>query len=114
MSSDSKLLRIANAGGYWGDDPHALRRQVQGDLPIDVISIDYLAEVTMSILQKQKLKDPKAGYARDFIAQVEPLLPEILKRRIKIITNAGGDPQGQPLGLGHGQGVDPADRRGGR
>jgi len=90
MSSDSKLLRIANAGGYWGDDPHALRRQVQGELPIDVISIDYLAEVTMSILQKQKLKDPKAGYARDFVAQVEPLLAEILKRRIKIITNAGG------------------------
>jgi len=84
------LVRIANAGGYWGDDPYALRRQVQGSIPIDVISIDYLAEVTMSILQKQKLKDPKAGYARDFVTQVEPLLGEILERRIKIITNAGG------------------------
>ena len=88
MSHD--LIRIANAGGYWGDDPHALRRQVQGELPIDVVSIDYLAEVTMSILQKQKLKDPKAGYARDFVTQVEPLLGEILRRRIKIVTNAGG------------------------
>lgn len=90
MTSDSRVLRIANAGGYWGDDPYALRRQVQGSLPIDVISIDFLAEITMSILQKQKLKDPKAGYARDFVTQVEPLLGEILKRRIKLITNAGG------------------------
>lgn len=90
MSSDPRILRIANAGGYWGDDPHALRRQVQGELPIDVISIDYLAEVTMSILQKQKLKDPCAGFARDFVTQVEPLLEEILRRRIRIITNAGG------------------------
>lgn len=90
MSSDSCILRIANAGGYWGDDPHALRRQVMGPLPVDVISIDYLAEVTMSILQKQKLKDPKAGYARDFVTQVDPLLEEILRRRIRIITNAGG------------------------
>ncbi len=90
MPADSPILRIANAGGYWGDDPHALRRQVMGSLPIDVISIDYLAEVTMSILQKQKLKDPKAGYARDFVTQVEPLLEEILRRRIRIITNAGG------------------------
>jgi hypothetical protein len=90
MVSESRILRIANAGGYWGDDPHALRRQVMGELPIDVISIDYLAEVTMSILQKQKLKDPKAGYARDFVTQVEPLLEEILRRRIRIITNAGG------------------------
>ena len=84
------LLRIANAGGYWGDDPHALRRQVQGPLALDYISIDYLAEVTMSILQKQKLRDPGAGYARDFILQVGPLLEQILERRIRIITNAGG------------------------
>ncbi len=90
MPHDSRTLRIANAGGYWGDDPYALRRQVMGALPVDVISIDYLAEVTMSILQKQKLKDPSAGYARDFVTQVEPLLEEILRRRIKIITNAGG------------------------
>ena len=90
MPAEPRLLRIANAGGYWGDDPHALRRQVLGKLPIDVISIDYLAEVTMSILQKQKQRDPRAGYARDFVAQVEPLLAEILRRGIKIITNAGG------------------------
>ena len=48
MTSESRLLRIANAGGYWGDDPYALRRQVQGNLPIDVVSIDFLAEITQS------------------------------------------------------------------
>jgi hypothetical protein len=84
------LIRIANAGGYWGDDPYALRRQVQGPLPLDYVSIDYLAEITMSILQKQRLRDPGAGYARDFITQIEPLLAEILRRRIRVITNAGG------------------------
>lgn len=83
-------LRIGNAGGYWGDDPFALRRQVTGATPLDYISIDFLAEITMSILQKQYARDPKAGYARDFVTQVEPLLGEILGRRIKIITNAGG------------------------
>jgi hypothetical protein len=83
-------IRIANAGGYWGDDPQALRRQVAGALPLDYISIDYLAEVTMSILQKQKAKDPRAGYARDFVTQIEPLLEAILRQGIRIITNAGG------------------------
>ena len=85
-----ELIRIANAGGYWGDDPHALRRQVTGPLPLDYASIDYLAEVTMSILQKQKLKDPGAGYARDFVTQIDPLLVTILERRIRVVTNAGG------------------------
>jgi hypothetical protein len=85
-----KLIRIGNAGGYWGDDPWALRRQVLGQLPLDYIAIDYLAELTMSILQKQKRKDPAAGYARDFVSQIEPLLEQILLRRIRIISNAGG------------------------
>ncbi len=84
------LVRIANAGGYWGDDPLALRRQVRGPLPLDYISIDYLAEVTMSILRKQKGKDPSTGYARDFIAQIDPLLEEILAKGIRVVTNAGG------------------------
>ena len=87
---ENGLIRIGNAGGYWGDDPHALRRQVLGPLDLDYISIDYLAEVTMSILQKQKGRDPSAGYARDFVTQIEPLLEQVLLRRIRIITNAGG------------------------
>jgi hypothetical protein len=86
----SDCIRIGNAGGYWGDDPHALRRQVLGEPPLDYISIDYLAEVTMSILQKQKSRDPRLGYARDFVAQIEPLLEQVLLKRIRIVTNAGG------------------------
>ncbi|MES2614804.1 MAG: acyclic terpene utilization AtuA family protein [Bdellovibrionota bacterium] len=89
MNKKESIL-IGNAGGYWGDDPYALRRQVYGDLKLDYISIDFLAEITMSILQKQKAKDPSAGYARDFITALEPVLAECLKRKIKIITNAGG------------------------
>ncbi len=84
------VLRIANAGGYWGDDPYALRRQVLGPVPPDVISIDYLAEITMSILQKQRQRDPSQGFARDFVAQIEPLLDDILRRGIRVVTNAGG------------------------
>ena len=83
-------LRIANAGGYWGDDPYAMRRQVLGDPPVDYISMDFLAEITMSILQKQHARNPEAGYARDFIQQIDPLLDAILERGIKLITNAGG------------------------
>jgi hypothetical protein len=88
--STEKVVRIANAGGYWGDDPYALRRQVTGGLPIDYVTMDFLAEITMSILQKQHSRDPRTGYARDFVRQVEPLLGEILRRKIKVITNAGG------------------------
>jgi hypothetical protein len=83
-------LRIANAGGYWGDDPYAMRRQVLGELPIDYVSMDFLAEITMSILQKQYARDASLGYARDFISQIDPLLESILERGIKLITNAGG------------------------
>lgn len=64
------FIRIANAGGYWGDDPYALRRQVLGSLELHYISIDFLAEITMSILQKQRARDPRVGFARDFVAQV--------------------------------------------
>jgi hypothetical protein len=85
-----ETVRIANAGGYWGDDPHALRRQLEGPLPLDYLSIDYLAEVTMSILRKQMAKDPSLGYARDFIAQVSPLLDLIVRKGVRLITNAGG------------------------
>ena len=90
MKAKKESILIGNAGGYWGDDPYALRRQVMGDLKLDYISIDFLAEITMSILQKQRIKDPNAGYARDFITTLEPVLEECLKRKIKIITNAGG------------------------
>lgn len=84
------MIRIANAGGYWGDDPFALRRQMRGALKLNYITIDYLAELTMSILQKQKAKDPNLGYAKDFITALEPLIEECLEKNITIVTNAGG------------------------
>ncbi len=84
-----KPLRIANASGYWGDDPNALRRQLEGG-PLDYITMDFLAEVTMSILQKQRTRDPLAGYARDFTKMLDPILPLLLEKKVKLITNAGG------------------------
>lgn len=83
------VIRIANASGYWGDDASALGRQVRGG-EVDFISLDFLAEVTMSIMQKQRAKDPEAGYARDFVAMLEGVLKEAMQRKIKIIANAGG------------------------
>src|SRR5204863_8306444 len=80
---------IANCGGFWGDDPTAARRQVEGG-PVDYLVMDYLAEVTMAILQKQKAKKPDAGYAGDFLVQMREVLPQCMARDIKIISNAGG------------------------
>lgn len=82
-------FRIAAGQGFWGDWIEAPIRQVQGG-PIDVLVLDYLAEVTMSILQKQRSRDPALGYARDFVTQVERILPDIASRGIKVISNAGG------------------------
>lgn len=92
----SRTIRIANAGGYWGDDPGALRRQLEGG-DLDYVTIDYLAEVTMSILQRQRAADPELGYAPDFLDQMRDCLPLMVERGVKVITNAGGI---NPLGLG--------------
>jgi len=89
-----KMIRIGNAGGYWGDDLSAFERQIKGG-PIDYITMDFLAEITMSIMQKQKERDPSSGYARDFLDQIRSLLPIIHETGVKIITNAGGvNPRG--------------------
>lgn len=82
-------VRIAAGQGFWGDWLEAPVRQVQGG-PIDYLVLDYLAEVTMSILQKQRSRDPDAGYARDFVTQMERILPDIVAKGIKVISNAGG------------------------
>jgi len=91
-----KMIRIGNAGGYWGDDLDALRRQLSGG-PLDYVTMDFLAELTMSILRKQQLKNPELGYARDFVTQLETCLPLIAENGVKVITNAGGI---NPAGLG--------------
>src|SRR5438552_10863129 len=83
------MIRIANAGGYWGDDLAQFQRQLELG-PIDYISLDFLAEITMSIMQKQRARDPRAGFARDFVAQVEQALPLLVERGARVITNAGG------------------------
>ena len=85
-----RTVRVGNAGGYWGDDPRALESQVTGPEPPEFVTADFLAEITMSILQKQRARDPEAGYARDFVAQLAPLLGTIRERGITVITNAGG------------------------
>ena len=82
-------LRIASGQGFWGDLQRAPIDQARRG-PIDVLVMDYLAEVTMSILQKQKLRDPSLGYARDFVEVVTELAPDVKERGFKIISNAGG------------------------
>jgi hypothetical protein len=82
-------IRIAAAQGFWGDWLEAPVRQVTGG-PIDYLMMDYLAEVTMSILQKQKSRDPMLGYATDFIPAMQRILPLLAERRIKVTANAGG------------------------
>ncbi len=84
-----EVVRVAAGQGFWGDDLDAPRRQVEGG-PIDYLMLDYLAEVTMSILQKQKERDPSLGYARDFVGAVESVLPAVQDRGVKVIANAGG------------------------
>ena len=60
----AETIRIANAGGYWGDDLTQFKRQVELGR-VDYVTLDFLAEITMSIMQKQRARDPRAGYARD-------------------------------------------------
>lgn len=96
MSSPTRRpVRIANCSGFYGDRLPAAREMVEGG-PIDVLTGDYLAELTMLILWKARQKDPSAGYARTFLKQLEEVLGTCLDRGIRIVTNAGGL---NPLGL---------------
>lgn len=84
-----KSIKIASGQGFWGDLPEAPIHQVKkGD--IDYLVMDYLAEVTMSIMQKQRMKNEKFGYARDFVDVVASILNEVKEDGVKIISNAGG------------------------
>jgi hypothetical protein len=82
-------IRIASGQGFWGDRPDAPIDQVRNG-PIDYLVMDYLAEVTMSIMQKQKMRNPQNGYAKDFIPLMKEIFPDIIEKKIKVITNAGG------------------------
>jgi hypothetical protein len=83
------MIRIANGQGFWGDSLEAPVEQIRRG-PIDYLTLDYLAEITMSILQKQRARDPRAGYARDFVEMIARVLPDLKERGIRVIANAGG------------------------
>jgi hypothetical protein len=83
------MIRIANGQGFWGDSLEAPLEQISRG-PIDYLTLDYLAEVTMSILQKQRSRDPRAGYARDFVDMIGRGARDIVDRKIRIVANAGG------------------------
>lgn len=85
----NRPVRIANCSGFYGDRMAALQEQVQGG-EIDVITGDYLAEVTMLILAKSRAKHPEQGYARTFVRQLSPVLSDVAEREIKVVVNAGG------------------------
>jgi hypothetical protein len=83
------MIRIANGQGFWGDWLEAPVRLIEGG-PIDYLILDYLAEVTMSIVQKQKQADPNLGYARDFPPLIGRIARKMRERNVKVIANAGG------------------------
>jgi len=92
--STSDVIRIANCSGFFGDRLSAAREMVQGG-PIDALTGDWLAELTMLILSRIQAKAPGAGYARTFVTQMEEVMGECLDKNIKVVSNAGGlNPQG--------------------
>ncbi|MEJ7847642.1 MAG: acyclic terpene utilization AtuA family protein [Pyrinomonadaceae bacterium] len=82
-------VRVAGGQGFWGDLLTAPVDQVRGG-QIDYLMLDYLAEVTMSIVQKQRQRDPNAGYAKDFVTLMREILPDCVEKNIKVLSNAGG------------------------
>ncbi|MGW7023842.1 acyclic terpene utilization AtuA family protein [Streptomyces decoyicus] len=89
MGSDPATLRIGNASGFYGDRFDALREMLTGG-PLDVLTGDYLAELTMLILGRDRLKDPSRGYAKTFLRQLEDGLGLAVERGVRIVANAGG------------------------
>jgi hypothetical protein len=109
------VLRIGNCSGFYGDRHSAMREMLEGASDghsLDVLTGDYLAELTMLILGKDTLKDPGLGYARTFVRQLEECLGTALERGIRIVSNAGGlNPAGladQVREVARGLGLDPA------
>ena len=92
--SSSNSIRIANCSGFFGDRPSAAREMVEGGR-IDVLTGDWLAELTMLILARTRARRPGGGYARTFVTQMEEVMGNCLDRGIKVVANAGGlDPAG--------------------
>ncbi|MFC6936480.1 acyclic terpene utilization AtuA family protein [Actinomadura yumaensis] len=95
----SQPLRVGNASGFYGDRFSAVREMLEGG-PLDVLTGDYLAELTMLILGRSRLKDPEAGYASTFLRQMEESLGLAVERGVKVVANAGGlNPRGLAVKL---------------
>ena len=82
-------VRVASGQGFWGDMLSAPVDQVRGG-QIDYLMLDYLAEVTMSIMQKQRARNPESGFAGDFVSLMQEILPDCVEKDIKVLSNAGG------------------------
>ncbi len=104
-------LRVGNCSGFYGDRLSAMREMLEGG-DLDVLTGDYLAELTMLILGRDQLKDPSLGYARTFVRQIEDCLGLALERGVKLVANAGGlNPAGLAAKLSEvatAQGLSPA------
>jgi len=88
------VIRIANGSAFWGDSQEAPIQLLRGG-PLDYLTLDYLAEITMSILQKQKVRDPRSGFATDFLGVIKHGAREIVEQGVKVVANAGGiNPEG--------------------
>jgi hypothetical protein len=83
-----KLVRIGGASGAWGDSPGAIDQLLGAN--VNYLMMDYLAEVTLSLLARARMKDPSAGYAPDAVAYLEPALPLIARKKVRIVSNGGG------------------------
>ncbi|MFI6473943.1 acyclic terpene utilization AtuA family protein [Streptomyces sp. NPDC050516] len=89
MNEDGRILRIGNASGFYGDRFDAMREMLTGG-PLDVLTGDYLAELTLLILGRDRLRDPRLGYAKTFLRQLEECLGTAKERGVRIVANAGG------------------------
>lgn len=85
----TNAVKVGNGQGFWGDSARGPLQLVRGG-GIDYLTMDFLAEVTMSIMQKLRSRNPEAGYATDFVSQLERILPHCVEHGIKVIANAGG------------------------
>ncbi|BDT93722.1 MULTISPECIES: acyclic terpene utilization AtuA family protein [Nocardia] len=89
LAADPHVLRIGNCSGFYGDRLGAMREMLEGG-QLDVLTGDYLAELTMLILGRDRMKDPDLGYAKTFVKQIEDCLGLALERNVRIVANAGG------------------------
>ncbi|MEU7142278.1 acyclic terpene utilization AtuA family protein [Nocardia sp. NPDC046473] len=89
LAANPDVLRIGNCSGFYGDRLSAMREMLEGG-QLDVLTGDYLAELTMLILGRDRMKDPSLGYAKTFVRQIEDCLGLALERNVQIVTNAGG------------------------